>query len=134
MPESGRGRSIRPAFNRQNAPDSGSGRTSMNYEVIVTCAVTGAGDTVGKHPAIPVSPKQIADAAIEAAKAGASVAHMHVRDPKTGKGSRETALYREVVERVRDSGVDIVINLTAGMGGDLEIGAGDTPMKFGTGT
>jgi uncharacterized protein (DUF849 family) len=105
----------------------------MNHDVIVTCAVTGAGDTVGKHPAIPVSPKQIADAAIEAAKAGASVAHMHVRDPKTGKGSRETALYREVVERVRDSGTDIIINLTAGMGGDLEIGA-DDPLKGGPGT
>lgn len=62
----------------------------MNQEVIVTCAVTGAGDTVGKHPAIPVTPKQIADAAIEAAKAGATVAHCHVRDPLTGRGSRET--------------------------------------------
>jgi uncharacterized protein (DUF849 family) len=105
----------------------------MNYDVIVTCAVTGAGDTVGKHPAIPVSPKQIADAAIEAAKAGAAVAHMHVRDPKTGKGSRETALYREVVERVRDSGTDVIINLTAGMGGDLEIGEED-PRKAGPNT
>ena len=105
----------------------------MTHDVIVTCAVTGAGDTVGKHPAIPVSPKQIADAAIEAAKAGAAVAHMHVRDPKTGKGSRETALYREVVERVRDSGTDVIINLTAGMGGDLEVGA-DDPRKAGPGT
>jgi uncharacterized protein (DUF849 family) len=105
----------------------------MNYDVIVTCAVTGAGDTVGKHPAIPVSPRQIADAAIEAAKAGAAVAHMHVRDPKTGKGSRETALYREVVERVRDSGTDVIINLTAGMGGDLEVGA-DDPRQAGPGT
>ncbi len=90
----------------------------MNREVIVTCAVTGAGDTVGRHPAIPVTPEQIAGAAIEAASAGAAVAHMHVRDPETGQGSRETALYREVVERVRASGVDVVINLTAGMGGD----------------
>jgi uncharacterized protein (DUF849 family) len=105
----------------------------MNYDVIVTCAVTGAGDTVGKHPAIPVTPRQIADAAIEAAKAGAAIAHMHVRDPKTGKGSRETALYREVVERVRDSGTDVIINLTAGMGGDLEVGA-DDPRKAGPGT
>ena len=95
----------------------------MNTEVIVTCAVTGAGDTVGKHPAIPVTPKQIADAAIEAAKAGATIAHIHVRDPKTGKGSRDVALYREVVERVRSSDTDVIINLTAGMGGDLEIGA-----------
>ena len=75
----------------------------MNSEVIVSCAVTGAGDTVGKHPGIPVTPKQIADAAIEAAKAGAAIAHIHVRDPKTGKGSRDPALYREVVERVRDA-------------------------------
>jgi uncharacterized protein (DUF849 family) len=97
----------------------------MNTEVIVTCAVTGAGDTVGKHPAVPVTPRQIADAAIEAAKAGAAVAHIHVRDPNTGKGSRDPKLYREVVERVRGSNTDVVINLTAGMGGDFELGAND---------
>jgi len=105
----------------------------MNQEVIVTCAVTGAGDTVGKHPAIPVTPQQIADAAIEAAKAGAAIAHMHVRDPGTGKGSRKTEYYREVVKRVRDSGTDVIINLTAGMGGDLEIDDQD-PRKAGPGT
>ncbi len=105
----------------------------MNQEVIVTCAVTGAGDTVGKHPAIPVTPQQIADAAIEAAKAGAAVAHIHVREPKTGKGSRETSYYREVVKRVRESGVDVIINLTAGMGGDLEIDD-ENPRKAGPGT
>jgi uncharacterized protein (DUF849 family) len=105
----------------------------MNQEVIVTCAVTGAGDTVGKHPAIPVTPQQIADAAIEAAKAGAAIAHMHVRDPGTGKGSRRTEYYREVVKRVRDSGTDIIINLTAGMGGDLEVDDQD-PRKAGPGT
>jgi len=105
----------------------------MNQEVIVTCAVTGAGDTIGKHPAIPVTPQQIADAAIEAAKAGAAIAHMHVRDPGTGKGSRKTEYYREVVKRVRDSGTDIIINLTAGMGGDLEIDDQD-PRKAGPGT
>jgi uncharacterized protein (DUF849 family) len=105
----------------------------MNHEVIVTCAVTGAGDTVGKHPAIPVTPQQIADAAIEAAKAGAAIAHMHVRDPGTGKGSRKTEYYREVVKRVRDSGTDIIINLTAGMGGDLEVDDQD-PRKAGPGT
>jgi uncharacterized protein (DUF849 family) len=105
----------------------------MNQEVIVTCAVTGAGDTVGKHPAIPVTPKQIADAAIEAAKAGAAIAHMHVREPSTGKGSRNTSYYREVVERVRDSGTDVVVNLTAGMGGDLEVDDQD-PRKAGPGT
>jgi uncharacterized protein (DUF849 family) len=105
----------------------------MNQEVIVTCAVTGAGDTVGKHPAIPVTPAQIADAAIEAAKAGAAIAHIHVREPETGKGSRKTEYYREVVKRVRDSGTDVVINLTAGMGGDLEVDDHD-PRKAGPGT
>jgi uncharacterized protein (DUF849 family) len=105
----------------------------MNQEVIVTCAITGAGDTVGKHPAIPVTPQQIADSAIEAAKAGAAIAHMHVREPSTGKGSRKTEYYREVVQRVRDSGTDVIINLTAGMGGDLEIDDQD-PRKAGPGT
>ncbi len=88
----------------------------MNREVIVTCAVTGAGDTVGKHPSIPVSPKQIAEAAIEAAKAGAAIAHCHVREAD-GAPSRRTELYAEVVERIRSSGTDVVVNLTAGMGG-----------------
>ncbi|WP_250475832.1 3-keto-5-aminohexanoate cleavage protein [Caballeronia sp. GAFFF1] len=106
----------------------------MNYEVIVTCAVTGAGDTTNRHPAIPVTPKEIADAAIEAARAGATVAHCHVRDPRTGRGSRDPALYREVVDRIRSSDVDVIINLTAGMGGDLEIGPGEEPMRFGKGT
>ncbi len=105
----------------------------MNTNVIVTCAVTGAGDTVGKHPAIPITPAEIADAAIEAARAGAAVAHIHVRDPDTGKGSRDVGLYREVVERVRASDVDVVINLTAGMGGDLMVGA-ERPMDFEDGT
>lgn len=97
----------------------------MNYDVIVTCAVTGAGDTVGKHPEIPVTPRQIAAAAIDAAKAGAAVAHCHVRDPETGKGARNVELYREVVDRIRDSDVDVVINLTAGMGGDLVVQESD---------
>ncbi|MHB1218391.1 MAG: beta-keto acid cleavage family enzyme [Alphaproteobacteria bacterium] len=105
----------------------------MNYEVIVTCAITGAGDTVGRHPAIPVTPRQIADSAIEAAKAGASVVHCHVRDPKTGKGTRDVKLYREVVERIRGSGVDVVLNLTCGMGGDLTVDDAD-PMRPGPGT
>lgn len=106
----------------------------MNHNVIITCAVTGAGDTVDKHPAIPVTPKQIADAAVEAANAGATVVHCHVRDPKTGKGSRDPVLYREVMEHIKASGVDVIVNLTAGMGGDLEIGAGEKPTQFGPGT
>ncbi len=106
----------------------------MNPHVIVTCAVTGAGDTVDKHPAIPVTPKQIAAACKEAADAGATVVHCHVRDPETGKGSRDPALYREVMEHIRASGVDVIVNLTAGMGGDLEIGGGEEPLKFGPNT
>ncbi len=106
----------------------------MNPKVIITCAVTGAGDTVGKHPAIPVSPKQIADSALEAAAAGATIVHCHVRDSKTGKGARGVELYREVMERIRAKNQDVIINLTAGMGGDLEVGAGENPMKWGSGT
>jgi uncharacterized protein (DUF849 family) len=105
----------------------------MNSEVIVTCAVTGAGDTADKHPDLPVTPEQIADAAIEAARAGAAVAHIHVRDPDTGKASRDPALFREVVERVRGSDTDVIINLTAGMGGDFFPGA-DNPATGGPGT
>ena len=105
----------------------------MNYDVIVTCAVTGAGDTVGRHPGVPVTPAQIADAAIEAAKAGAAVAHIHVRDPETGKGSRDPELFKEVVDRVRSSGTDVVINLTAGMGGDW-VPSVDDPAMPGPGT
>lgn len=106
----------------------------MNPEVVITCAITGAGDTVGKHPDIPVTPEQIANSAIDAAKAGAAIVHCHVRDPKTGKGSRDVALYREVVARIRDSDTDVVVNLTSGMGGDLAIGPDDNPTAFGDDT
>ena len=106
----------------------------MNHDVIITCALTGAGDTSARSPHVPVTPKQIAAAAVEAAKAGATVVHCHVRDPQTGKFSRDVALYREVMERIREADVDIIVNLTAGMGGDLEIGGGETPMEFGPNT
>jgi uncharacterized protein (DUF849 family) len=92
---------------------------------ILTCAVTGASPSTGKHPAIPITPQQIADAAIGAARAGAAVAHIHVRDPKTGAPSMELELYREVVSRIRDSGVDILINLTTGPGGRFVPGEDD---------
>ena len=91
----------------------------MNNEVIVSCAVTGAGDTAGIHPELPVTPAQIASAAVDAARAGAAIAHIHVRDPQTGAPSRKLDYYREVVERIRLSGTDVIINLTTGMGGDL---------------
>ena len=102
----------------------------MNNEVILTCAVTGAADTAHKHPDLPITPAQIADSALEAARAGASVVHLHVRDPNTGAGSRDAALYRETVARIRESDVDVVINLTAGMGGDLYLGPDETPLKL----
>ena len=105
----------------------------MNYDVVVTCAVTGAGDTTDKSPHVPVIPKDIAAAAIEAAKAGAAIVHIHVRDPETGKGSRDPKLFKEVVDRVRDSETDVVINLTAGMGGDW-VPSKEDPAMPGPGT
>ena len=106
----------------------------MNRNVIVTCAVTGSGDSVDKHPAIPVTPKEIANAAIEAAKAGAAIAHIHVREPDSGKPSRRVELYSEVVSRIRESNVDVIINLTTGMGGDLFLGPDEEPMNFSDNT
>jgi 3-dehydrocarnitine:acetyl-CoA trimethylamine transferase len=100
----------------------------VNWEAFITCAVTGAGDTTGRSPLVPVTPAQIADAAIEAARAGAAIAHIHVRDPQTGRGVRDPALYREAVELVRAADVDVVLNLTAGMGGDLVLGGSDAPL------
>jgi len=100
----------------------------MNWEVFVTCAITGAGDTASKSSHVPVSPQQIADSAIGAAKAGAAVVHIHVRNPETAVGARDTELYAEVVERVRAADVDVVVNLTAGMGGDLVLGSAEAPL------
>jgi uncharacterized protein (DUF849 family) len=108
-------------------------RSAVNRNVIITCALTGAGDTVGRSEHVPVTPRQIADAGIAAARAGAAIVHVHVRDPQTGQGSREVAFYREAVERIRDSGVDVVINTTAGMGGDLVLDP-DHPTSFLEGT
>ncbi|HWK14420.1 MAG TPA: 3-keto-5-aminohexanoate cleavage protein [Rhizobiaceae bacterium] len=93
----------------------------MSRPVIITCAITGAGDTVDKHPAIPVTPEQIANSSIEAARAGAAILHIHVRDPETGKATGERRYFREVVERIRDSGCDAILNLTTGEGGMLEL-------------
>ena len=100
----------------------------MNWDVFITCPVTGAGATTGKSDKVPVTPKQIADSAIEAAKAGAAIVHLHVRDPKTGAGSRDVALYKEAVDRIRSSSTDCIINLTAGMGGDLVLGDPESPL------
>ena len=101
---------------------------AMNREVFITCAVTGSGDTTGKSDKVPVTPAQIADSAIEAACAGAAVVHCHVRDPETGKPSRDPGLFREVTDRIRESETDVVLNLTAGMGGDLVLGGVETPL------
>lgn len=105
----------------------------MNPEVIITAALTGAGDTVGKSEHVPVTPEQIAQSAVDAANAGAAVVHIHVRDIESGQGSRDVSLYREAVRRVRESGVDVVLNLTAGMGGDLFLDQ-DDPLKPADGT
>ncbi|AHD01534.1 3-keto-5-aminohexanoate cleavage protein [Leisingera methylohalidivorans] len=100
----------------------------MNRDVFITCAVTGSGGTQDRSPHVPRSPKEIADSAIAAAKAGAAVVHCHVRDPDTGVPSRDLALYREVTDRIRDAEVDVVLNLTAGMGGDMVFGDTENPL------
>jgi uncharacterized protein (DUF849 family) len=100
----------------------------VNTEVFITCAVTGVGATTDRSELVPVTPDQIADAALEAARAGAAIVHIHVRDPATGGPSRDPALYREVVERIRASDADVVLNLTAGMGGDLVLGGVESPL------
>jgi uncharacterized protein (DUF849 family) len=102
----------------------------MRWDVFITCAVTGAGDTTGKSDKVPVTPKQIAESAIEAAKAGAAIVHIHVRDPATGKGARDPKLYAEVADRIRSSGTDVILNLTAGMGGDLVLGGTEAPLPL----
>ncbi|MGB3176559.1 MAG: 3-keto-5-aminohexanoate cleavage protein [Albidovulum sp.] len=101
---------------------------SMTKDVFITCAVTGSGGTQDRSPHVPRSPEQIANSAIDAARAGAAIVHCHVRDPETGKPSRDPALYREVTERIRDSATDVVLNLTAGMGGDITFGPVESPL------
>lgn len=100
----------------------------FSTEAFITCAITGAGDSTGVSDKVPVTPEEIANSAIAAAKAGAAVVHIHVRDPKTGKGARAPHLYREVVERIRATKIDVVLNLTTGMGGDLVLGNPETPL------
>jgi len=100
----------------------------VNTEVFITCAVTGTGDTTRLSDRVPVTPEEIAESALEAARAGAAVVHIHVRDPETGRGARDVALYADVVERIRASATDVVLNLTAGMGGDLVLGGTDAPL------
>lgn len=99
-----------------------------NRDVFITCAVTGEGDTKSRNDKVPVTPREIADAAIEAANAGAAIAHIHVRDPETGAASRDPKHFREVVEHVAASGVDVVLNLTAGIGGNLVLGPPEAPL------
>lgn len=105
---------------------------SMNRKVFITCAVTGSGGTQDRSPHVPRSPKEIADSAIAAAKAGAAIVHCHVRDPETGAPSRDLGLYREVTDRIRDSDTDVVLNLTAGMGGDIIFGGVENPLPVNT--
>ena len=102
----------------------------MNREVFITCAVTGSGSTQDRSPHVPRSPAEIAASAIDAARAGAAVVHCHVRDPETGAPSRRLDLYREVTERIREAEVDVVLNLTAGMGGDMVFGSPERPLPL----
>ena len=106
----------------------------MASEVFITCAVTGSGDSVSKNPHVPVTPQQIAAAALEAHSAGAAIVHLHVRDPRSGGPSRDPALFRELVERIRERATDVILNLTGGMGGDLLLGSEQAPLDFGVGT
>src|SRR5882762_3916163 len=105
----------------------------MQRKVMISCAVTGSADTPGKNPAVPVTPQQIAQSAVDAAKAGAAIVHIHVRDPLTTRPSMDGTLYREVVDRIRASGVDVLINLTTGPGARFSPGA-DDPLKPGPAT
>ena len=107
---------------------------NLNHEVFITCAVTGSGSTQDRSNLVPRSPKDIADSAINAARAGAAIVHCHVRDPETGKPSRNLAYYREVTDRIRDADVDVVLNLTAGMGGDIVFGGTQNPLPVAKGT
>ncbi|MEM6340520.1 MAG: 3-keto-5-aminohexanoate cleavage protein [Pseudomonadota bacterium] len=107
---------------------------NMSREVFITCAVTGSGGTQDRSPYVPRSPKEIANSAIAAAKAGAAIVHCHVRDPETGAPSRDLKLYRELTDRVRDSDTDVVLNLTAGMGGDIVFGGTNAPLPVAEGT
>ncbi len=100
----------------------------MNREVFITCAVTGSGATHDRSPHVPRSPAEIAASAIAAGRAGAAIVHCHVRDPETGAPSRDKRLFREVTDRIRDSEVDVVLNLTAGMGGDIVFGSAEAPL------
>ena len=103
---------------------------SMSRDVFITCAVTGSGGSQDKSPHVPRSPAEIAASAIEAAKAGAAVVHCHVREPDSGAPSRKLEYYREVTDRIRDSDVDVVLNLTAGMGADMVLGPSSSPLPL----
>lgn len=105
----------------------------MSRKVMISCAVTGSADTPARNSAVPVTPQQIAASAVEAARAGAAIVHIHVRDPHTARASMDANLYREVVERIRSGGTDVVINLTTGPGARFVPGS-DDPLAPGPGT
>jgi uncharacterized protein (DUF849 family) len=103
-------------------------------EVFITCAVTGSADSVRKNPNVPVTPAEIAASALEAHAAGAAIVHLHVRDPQSGMASRDPALFREVVERIRGQNRSVILNLTGGMGGDILFGPEHEPLALRAGT
>ena len=103
---------------------------SMRRKVFITAAITGSGSSQDRSALVPRSPQQIAEAALDATRAGAAVVHCHVRDPDTGAPSRKNEYYREVTDRIRASDIDVVLNLTAGMGGDMVFGAPSAPLPL----
>ncbi len=107
---------------------------AMNFTPFITCAVTGSGSTQDRSPHVPRTPEEIAASALDAARAGAAVVHIHVREPDSGAPSRRPELYREVIDRIRDSDVDVCVNFTAGMGGDLVFGDVESPLPLKDGT
>ena len=106
---------------------------AMTREVFITCAVTGSGATQDRSPHVPRSPRHIADSAIAAARAGAAIVHCHVRDPETGAPSRDPRLFRELTDLIRASETDVVLNLTAGVGGDITFGGVEQPLPVDSG-
>lgn len=106
----------------------------MARPVIISCAVTGgSGEAPKKSQYVPITPEQIANECIAAAKAGANITHIHVREPSTGNGSMELKYYREVVDRIRNSKVEVLINLTTGTGG-MYVPSKEDPGRAGPGS
>jgi len=107
--------------------------TASKAKTIITCAITGNLTRPDQHPGLPITPEQIARSSLDAAAEGASIVHIHVRDRSTGRPSMDIALYREVMERIRERNSELIINLTTGLGGRF-IPSEDDPKVAAPGT